>query len=103
MMARVRRGVCGVVPMFTLVFACASLAYETSTHGVITNAAIGQSILGRGYLEQELGLALDTVLKSADQEFTIRLWPGQGSIIEDDITLFSFAPFRFRHHFYDPV
>src|SRR5262249_53869781 len=104
MMTLGRRDVHCVVAIFTLVFAGTSPAFETSTHVRITDAAVSQSVLAKGYLEQELGLALDVVLKSPDsRKFTIRAWPGQGSIHEDDFNVFSLATLRFRPHFYDPV
>ena len=80
-----------------------ALAYETDTHKRITDTAVDESVVSKGYLEQELGLTLETGLSSNGERFRIADWPGQGSIREDDFNLGSFAPFRFRNHFYDPI
>src|SRR5262245_12286484 len=93
---------CLVVPL--LLVTDVGSAYETSTHLLLTDTAVDQSVLARGYLEQELGLAMEMFLRSADgKSFRLHDWPGQGSIHEDDFDVSSLAPFRFRHHFYDPV
>jgi hypothetical protein len=83
--------------------ASVSLAYETDTHDAITAAAFDRSVLAQGHLAQQLALPIEAGFRASDgQLFNARDWLRQGSIREDDIDLFR-APFRFRHHFYDPV
>src|SRR5262247_2683048 len=64
--------------MALLLLANVGSAYETSTHRLLTDTAVDQSVLARGYLEQELGLAMEMFLRSSDGK-------------------------SFRHHFYDPI
>ena len=88
----------------TMTYAVPSLAYETPTHDRITRSAFAQSVLRRGYLQEQLGLSVTTLFASTEGEsFTPEDWLATGSIREDDNNFISLNPFRYRHHFYDPV
>src|SRR5438046_345532 len=80
-----------------------AVAYESAAHQRITVQAFGRSVLAE-YLQSELGLSAATLFSSSDNEsFIPQNWLAEGSFREDDINFFSLQPFRFRHHFYDPV
>ncbi len=78
-------------------------AYEIETHRLMTRRAFNESVLSRGYPEQELALSVsDRLLSSSGEALLPREWVEEGSAGEDSVAFVSPQPLRFRHHFYDP-
>jgi hypothetical protein len=58
-----------------------SLAYETDTHDAITGAAFAQSVLSKGYLEQQLASSIENSFRASDgQVLKARDWLGAAGV-----------------------
>src|SRR5438445_1559220 len=69
--------------------------YERPTHEKISGIAFEQSVLNKGYLDQELNLSATISLQMDGVTKTLKEWIAEGSIREDDDA-------RSVNHFYDP-
>ena len=74
-------------------------SFEEETHERITQRAFDRSVLGKGYLRNQLGIGLDQTFNGwrADR------WLVYGSNQEDNKYDFPVTLFRFRNHFFDPI
>ena len=75
------------------------MAYEVPTHEDISRNAFDLSVIGGGYLREQIQFG-------ATQRFNGLLprdWVVRGSNLEDENFSNLFVRFRFQNHFYDPV
>src|SRR5262249_32939619 len=87
--------------MALLLLANVGSAYETSTHRLLTDTAVDQSVLARVSREHEFAFAREMFLGPAEEKlFRPHAWRGKESLHEDAFEGPSPPPFGFRPLFY---